>query len=99
MELVVPVPVEEYQVEKITSCEHSVHIYWMKDKQIKDVQLHKTEQSILILNLCKLASISTRVDAMWGDRSLRRLAICTECIILSPGKINHIDCGEFFSLF
>ena len=41
------VPVEEYQVEKITSCERSAHIYWMKDKQIKDVQLHKTEQSIL----------------------------------------------------
>ena len=45
--LVVPVQVEEYQVEKITSCEHSAHIYWMKDKQIKDVQLHKSEQSIL----------------------------------------------------
>ena len=39
-----------------------------------------------------------RVDAMWGDRSLRRLAICTECIILSPGKINHIDFGEFLAL-
>ena len=39
-----------------------------------------------------------RVDAMSGDRSLRRLAICTECIILSPGKINHIDFGAFLAL-
>ena len=97
----VPVPVEEYQVEKIKSCEHSGHIYWMKDKQIKDVQLHKTEQSILKhfdFESVQIGLDQRQLDAMWGDRSLRRLAICTECIILSPGKINHIDFGEFLAL-
>ena len=73
----------------------------MKDKQIKDVLLHKTEQSILKhfdFESVQIGLDQHRVDAMWGDRSLRRLAICTECIILSPGKINHIDFGEFLAL-
>ena len=73
----------------------------MEDKQIKDVQLHKSEQSILKhfdFESVQIGLDQHWVDAMWGDRSLRRLAICTELKILSPGKINHIDFGEFLAL-